>query len=574
MSSFFPPALLFLVAAVVIPFLKGRLRDGFILAVPVAAFAQLLTLTHGSHLTLDFLGSWQLELLEVSALRLCFAYVFVIMAFLASLYALHIKQAAQHSAAFAYVGSTLGVVFAGDYFTLFVFWEMMAVASATIILCRGRRSSREASYRYLLVHVAGGACLMAGIILQVAQTGSIAVVTPEPGLPFYLVLVGFCLNAAVPPLSAWLSDAYPEASVTGAVYLTAYTTKTAVFVLALVFAGTELLVWAGAIMALYGVVFAVLENDIRRLLAYHIISQVGYMVCGVGLGTDLAINGVTAHAFSHILYKGLLFMGAGAAIHATGRRLLTELGGIWRQMPLVVVLYTVGAFSISGVPGWNGFISKSMIISASADIQRPAIELMLLLASIGTFLHTGLKLPYYTFFSAGRGLKVRPIPRNMTLAMAGGAFLCTMFGVFPDLLYRLLPNAVAYHPYTVDHVVGSFGLLIATALAFMIFIKQLGGYPAITIDTDWIYRKAASALLWFCAHPLAWLGGYFGDQVQQAATDLATTARNPMRAIKRSRRFTKLTEPQVRESVSLGVGLALGLVIFLLVLYYTILTPG
>ncbi|ACV68080.1 Na(+)/H(+) antiporter subunit D [Desulfohalobium retbaense] len=495
MASLFPPALLFLGAALLIPFFRGTARKAFILAVPVVTFWQLTTLPLGAHWTVPFLNAYDLTLLKVEPIRLCFAYVFVIMAFLASTFALHERKPFQHMAAFAYVGSSLGVAFAGDFFTLFIFWELMAVTSAAIIFLRNTKAAREAGQRYLLVHIAGGACLMAGVVFQLLATGSLAIVRPEPGLAFSFILVGFCLNAAVPPLSAWLSDAYPEGSVTGSIYLTAYTTKTAVLTLALVFPGTEILVWGGAIMALYGVVFAVLENDIRRLLAYHIISQVGYMVCGVGLGSALALNGVTSHAFCHILYKGLLFMGAGAVIYATGKRQLSELGGIWRLMPVTVVLYMIGAFSISGVPGFNGFVSKTMIISAAGGIHRPVIELMLLLASIGTFLHTGLKLPYFTFVAPkNRGLTVRSLPINMHFAMGGAAFLCTFIGVYPEVLYNILPFGAEYHPYTPSHVIGEFQLLIATGIAFMVYIDQLGGHPAITLDTDWFYRRGAT---WF-----------------------------------------------------------------------------
>jgi multicomponent Na+:H+ antiporter subunit D len=290
-------------------------------------------------------------------------------------------------------------------------------------------------------------------------------------------------------LHAWLTDAYPAASTTGSVFLSAFTTKTAVYVLIRLFPGAEVLVWAGVIMALYGVVYAVLANDTRNLLAYHIISQVGYMVAGVGMGTALALNGAVAHAFCHILYKSLLFMGAGAVIHATGKRTLTELGGIARYMPAVVLLYMVGAVSISGFPLFNGFISKSMIISAAAEGHVPIAELLLTLASIGTFLHTGLKLPYFTFFGPDRGIRPGPIPTNMLLAMGLGAFGCTALGVFPGWLYARLPFGATYHPYTVDHVISTLQLLLGTGIGFCWLLKKLGGEPTISVDTDWFYRK-------------------------------------------------------------------------------------
>jgi multicomponent Na+:H+ antiporter subunit D len=569
----FPPALLFLVASFIVPILKGRIRDVFILLVPLVGLAQLVMLTDGSFWSYKFMDRYDLVLLEVSTLRLCFAYVFVIICFVASLYALHIKQAAQHTAAFAYVGSSLGVVFAGDYFTLFVYWELMAVTSTVIILCRGNRASREAAYRYFLVHVAGGACLMAGIVLQLNETGSIALVTPEAGLPFWFVLVGFCLNAAVPPLSAWLSDAYPEGSVTGSVYLTAYTTKTAVFTLALLFSGTPVLMWAGAVMSLYGVLFACMENDIRRLLSYHIISQVGYMVCGIGIGSELAINGSAAHAFSHILYKALLFMGTGAVIQATGRRQMTELGGIARAMPIVFVCYMVAGFSISGVPLWNGFISKSLIISAASAAHQPIIELMLVLASVGTFFSTTLKLPYYTFLGKDRGLKVDPLPKNMLVAMCIGAFLCTLFGVYPDLLYRLLPNNIEYHPYTRDHVVSSLQLLLACGLAFVIFIKYFCGHHAFTRDTELIYRGAGKLVQAFSSGPLEAYGEKKRGMIMSIVNRVTELARHPERLVEipvLCPLLTYVERNNLKESIGMGVVLSIVAMSIILIFLFSL----
>lgn len=570
----FPPALVFLAAALLIPFLHGRARNIFLLAVPLVVFFQLLSFSAGDYWNPVFLDQYQLVMLRVEPIRMCFAYVYVIMAFLATVYALHEKEAWQHMAAFIYVGSSLGVALSGDYLTLFIFWEIMAVASGAIVLLRGTKSAREAGYRYLLVHIAGGACLMAGIVFQIVDTQSIALMTPGAGTAaFWLILLGFCLNGAVPPLSAWLSDAYPEASVTGSIYMTAYTTKTAVLMMALVFPGTEILIYAGVTMALYGVVFAVLENDIRRLLAYHIISQVGYMVCGVGLGTNMAINGVTAHAFCHILYKGLLFMGAGAVIYSTRRRLLTELGGIWRLMPWVFGLYMIGAFSISGFPLWNGFVSKSMIISAASYDHRPIIELLLLLASVGTFLHTGLKLPYYTFCGKNHGATIRrPLPRNMLWAMGGGAFFCTLFGL-PygyKILYNILPDAAAaaeYHPFTQDHVLGSLGLLIATGLAFMVFIRQLSGHEAITMDTDRIYRKLGNALVWLSSVPMEKAARKIDVMAAEIASSVTSLVRTPLKPPSKSSLTGHIVQGGVRDSIGFGVGLAVFIMVFFLFMF-------
>lgn len=358
-----------------------------------------------------------------------------------------------------------------------------------------------------MVHAAGGVILLGGIVLYILNTGSIEFDKIIYGdLASVLILISFMLNAAVPPLSAWLSDAYPEASVTGSVYMTAYTTKTAVYVLLRAFSGVEILIWLGAIMAVYGVIYAVLENDIRRLLAYHIISQVGYMVAGAGIGTEMAINGSASHAFCHILYKALLFMGAGAVIHVTGRRKLTELGGVYRYMPITLALYMIGGFSISAFPLFSGFVSKSMVISASAESHLPLIWLMLTLASSGTFLHTGLKLPYFTFFGQNSGLRAKEPPANMLLAMLFLAILCIFIGVYPDVLYSILPYPVHFEPYTAQHISETMQILLFTALGFFLLLGKLAGEPTISLDTDWFYRKGAKLFMWFIRNPLANLG--------------------------------------------------------------------
>jgi len=319
--------------------------------------------------------------------------------------------------------------------------------------------------------------------------------TGTNGAAFWLILLGVAINAAIPPLHAWLTDSYPEATLTGSVFLSGFTTKVAVYVLVRVFPGTTILLWLGVAMTLYGVIYAILENDIRRLLSYHIISQVGFMVAGVGLGSALALNGAVAHAFSHILYKALLFMGAGAVIQATGREKLTDLGGLARLMPAAVTLYLIGGFSISGVPLLNGFISKSIVVSAASVDGFPIAELLLVLASAGTFLSTTLKLPYFAFLGKDRGLQPTRLPVNMYLGMGGLALLCLFYGLFPGFLYARLPYAMDFVPYTVEHVIQVVQLLIATAVAFFLLLPKLGGQPTISLDFDWFYRRPLATLL-------------------------------------------------------------------------------
>ena len=508
------PGLILILGAWVLPFLNGRVKRVAMLVVPAAALIDCLLMTPGTYGVVNFLGQ-DLVFGRVDRLSLVFSYVFSLMAFLGMIYALHVEDDSQHVTALTYAGGALGVTFAGDFLSLYIFWELMAVSAALLVLLRRDASAVAAGFRYLLVHVFGGLLLLGGIVLHWSQTGSLAfgdMGASSGGMAWALILVAFLLNAAVPPLGAWLPDAYPEATVTGAVFMTAFTTKSAVYVLIRGYAGTELLVWLGAAMAIYGVVYAVLENDARRLLAYHIISQVGYMVCGVGIGTALATNGATAHAFAHILYKALLFMGAGAVLQTTGLRKLSEMGGLYKSMPVTLGLYMVGAFAISAVPLFSGFVSKSMVVSAAGEDHRAVIFLMLTLASAGTFLHTGLKLPYYMFFGKDSGRRAEEPPRNMLVAMGLAAAACVLIGVFPGLLYQYLPNPVDYVPYTLQHVTSTLGMLGFTALGFFLLLKHLDPVPTISLDTDWFYRRGSAGLLALARGPLArFESGFVGE---------------------------------------------------------------
>jgi multicomponent Na+:H+ antiporter subunit D len=488
--SWLHPSLVLILGALAMPLFQGRARQVWQILLPLVVGAIVLGLEPGNYGQLTFLNL-ELTILRVDQLSLVFATIFSLILVIGSIYALHVTDRIQHVAAMVYGAAALGVVLAGDLATLYVFWELMVISSVWLIWQRRTRVAYQAGLRYILVHAVSGMLLLVGILAYYHNTGTIAFgEIPPDGAAFYLILVAFLINAAVPPLHAWLADAYPEATVTGIIFLSALTTKTAVYTLVRGFPGTELLVWLGAVMALYGVVYAVLANDIRRLLAYHIVSQVGYMVAGVGMGTSLALAGTAAHAFTHILYKAVLLMGAGAVLHMTGRSKLTELGGLYRWMPITFVLYMIGGFSISAFPLFSGFVSKTMIVEAAAVDHRAVIWLMLTMASAGTFLHTGLKLPYFTFLGEDSGLRPKEAPTNMLVAMGIAAFLCVFIGLFPGTLYALLPQAVDYHAYTVGHLLKEMQLLLFTGLGFFLLLKHVGGEAKISLDTDWFYRRA------------------------------------------------------------------------------------
>lgn len=508
----FHPSILFIAGAFLIPFLKGKVQKTYLVLIPAIAFAVVAAGSTGTYGVYNFLGH-EIIFGKIDRLSLVFSYVFTIMAFIGMIYSLHVEDTSQHVAAWLYVGSALGVTFAGDYFSLFVFWEVMAFASAYLVFARKEKKSFDAGYRYILVHIFGGVCLLGGIVLHYTETGSFLFgpIEQNGSMAFYLILIGFIINAAVPPLHAWLPDAYPEATVTGAVFMSAFTTKTAVYVLMRAYPGTEILVILGVIMTIYGVSFATLQNDFRRLLAYHIVSQVGYMVTAIGLGTELALNGAAAHAFTHILYKGLLFMGAGAVIQMTGKRKLSELGGLHKTMPITMILYLIAGFSISAWPLFSGFVSKSMIVAAANHDHWPIVALLLVMVSAGTFMSTTLKIPYYMFFGKDKKIEAKEPPVNMLIAMGIAAFLCIIIGIIPGPLYNVLPFHVEFEPYTGDHVTTSLGILVFTALGFWVMLKKLTPHSVMSIDTDWFYRKGSRVFMWVARKPIGAYEMYITD---------------------------------------------------------------
>jgi len=520
MSEFWVhPALILLLGALLLPLVPGRLRPGWLMLVPLLVFARVWAMPPGVFGQVQVLD-WTLTFGRVDALSRIFAYIMALMTGIATLYGLHVKENGQHMAAWVYAAGSLGAILAGDLLTLFLFWELMALSSVFLVWYRRTPQSLAAGFRYLLVHMAGGVSLLAGIVLHAQAAGGDLAFNlfdvKHPTLGAWLVMIGFILNAAVPPLHAWLPDAYAEGTFNGSVFLSALTTKTAVYALCRGFAGMDILVPLGVIMALYGVVYAVLENDCRRLLAYHIISQVGYMVAGVGLGTELAINGACAHAFAHILYKGLLFMGCGAVLHMTGQSKFTELGGLWQKMPWAFVFTLVGGLSISAFPLFSGFVSKSMIVAAGFEQHRLWTGFLLMLASVGTFLHTGLKVPYFIWFGQNRckpetWARAKEAPWNMNAAMAVASALCLFIGCYTPYLYRMLPYPTDFQPYTAYHVSETLQVLLFTAVGFFLLLKKLTPEPTISLDTDWFYRMGGRAFLRFAERRVQAVDNWVGE---------------------------------------------------------------
>ncbi|MEO7392771.1 MAG: Na(+)/H(+) antiporter subunit D [Ramlibacter sp.] len=494
-SAIAHPGVLLIAGGLLLALLKGPVRSAVALLVPLAALALAWNAPDGSIWSGHLFG-YEVVPFQADRLSRLFAIIFSLMAFGGALFALNQPSRLELPAAFVYAGAAIGVAFAGDLLTVFVFWEVMAIGSTLVLWSAGTPASYRASIRYIMVHLLGGTLLLIGVAGHAMQTHSLRFSAMElDGLSHGLILVAFLINAGAPPLSAWLPDAYPETSWSGMVFLSAFTTKTAVYVLLRGFPGTELLVYVGLFMIFYGIIYALLENDMRRILAYSIVNQVGFMVVGIGIGTEMALNGAAAHAFTHIIYKALLLMSAGAVLHATGQRKCTDLGGLFRTMPITAACGIVGALAISSFPFTSGFVSKSMVSQAAASQHLLAVWLLLAAASAGVFLHAGIKFPWFVFFQKDSGLRPAEAPLNMRLAMLFFAALCIVLGIWYEPLYALLPYSAGYVPYTGAHVVSQLQLLLFSGLAFFVMLPLLRRTLTITLDTDWFYRVAGRPLV-------------------------------------------------------------------------------
>ena len=493
MPEILTPALVYVLGALLTPLLpQGPVRGIFLLAIPIAGLATFIGLDFGNYGEVPLLG-YTLGLFRLDALSYVFALIFSLVAVLSLLYAWHVRDTVQQVASLLYAGAGLGAVLAADLITLFIYWELTAVTSVFLIWARRTEGAFHTGLRYLIIQVGSGVILLAGVVFHYQETGSLAfeaMTLSSPGT--VLIFIAFGIKCAFPLLHNWLQDAYPAATITGTVVLSAFTTKLAVYALARGFAGTEILIYIGAVMTLFPVFFAAIENNLRRVLAYSLNNQLGFMVVGIGVGTPLALNGTVAHAFCHILYKALLFMSVGAVMFRTGTAKASELGGLYKSMPLTMIFCVVGAASISAFPLFSGFVSKSLILSGSADAGHWLVWGALVVASVGVLEHSGIKIPYFIFFAHDGGHRVKEAPWNMLLAMALTALLCVGLGVYPAPLYAILPYDASYDPYTVTHVVTQLQLLLFAMLAFCMLIRA-GLYPpeirAVNVDADWLYRK-------------------------------------------------------------------------------------
>ena len=488
-----PPFVLYFIAAFFVLVSRGTVCTIILLATPVIAALHIwLNIDIGTISTYSALN-FELTFIRADKLSLLFAYLFCLASFISTVFALQVKDTKQQIAGLMYPGSALGAVFAGDLITLFIFWELLAISSVVFIWARGTKRAIDAGMRYLIFKVMSGVFLLAGALVHYHATGSLAFDhIGLGGLAGWLIFIAFGIKSAFPFLHGWLTDGYSEATATGTVFLSAFTTKIAVYALARGFAGEEILIYIGVIMACFPIFYAVIENDLRKVLAYSMINQVGFMVTGVGIGTALALNGAVAHAFIDVIFKGLLFMTMGAVLYRVGHIDGSNLGGLYKSMPKTTAFCIVGALSISAFPLFSGFVSKSMVMAALVQENYSYLWLFMLFASAGVFHHAGIKIPYFAFFAHDSGLRPKEAPINMLIAMGLAATLCIFIGIQPQYLYSLLPWEVDYWPYDATHVLAQLQLLFFSAFAF-VWLNKRGIYPpelrSTNLDVDWIYRK-------------------------------------------------------------------------------------
>jgi len=486
------PGFLLIGVGMVLAVVNSCWRRILVLSAPIVAMLQLWA--YGADYSWILTGgAFPLELIHITATGRLFASAFILALWLGGMFALPTASRVELSSVFVYAGSAISITLCGDLITLFLFWELMAMASTVVIWSAATPESWRAGFRYLLVHIAGGVLLLAGVSGLAAAGHDLTLgLLPHAGLARWFVLAGFLINAGAPPFSYWIADAYPNASPTGMVFLASFTTKTAVYVLIAYFAGEALLIPVGLYMAIYGVIYALRETNVRRILAYSIVNQVGFMVAAVGIGSATAINGATAHAFAHIMYKTVLLMGAGSVMLSVGKDQLSDLGNLARRMPWTTGCVVIGAAASMGVPLTSSFITKSLIIQAAAEHHLVWAWLILSACSAAVVFNAGVRFPWLTFFQPQQSSAVEKgrDPHWLgKIALFLGASVCIVVGVLPQQFYAFLPFAGSYHPYTLGHIVEQLQLLLPAALLFFVSLPLFTSLPRVQLDWDWVLRK-------------------------------------------------------------------------------------
>ncbi len=523
------PSLLFLVGAALALIVREPWRRYLLPLVGLLGLVVVLTLPVGYTGGLEILPGLALVPLRVDALSRFAGLVFTFVGFCALLFAVRMQGAFPAAAVLLYMGSALGVVYAGDLFTVFLFWELLALTSVFLVWCGDRPGSRGAGYRYILYHAMGGSFLLGGVILQFASTGSLALAGYSSGTGMLFLLLGIGINAAFIPLHTWLPDAYPEATIFGSVFLSIFTTKTAVYLLARTCPGVEWVALMGGIMALYGAIYALFQEDMRRILSYSIVSQVGFMVAGIGIG-GMGIDGGFAHLASDLLFKTLLFMSVGLLVLQTGKNQLGELAGSLRTRPVIAIFCGIGALSLAGIPGFCGFLTKGFLLETVQEAHFDLLGSLLLLVSVVTLAYTG-RLLYHLFRPEAVPAGTRSVPAPYLLGMGGLAAGCMIVGFVPSTLLALLPSAPPYTPFTLPHLAET-SVVILAGCAVLAARERLVPSSVILRDVDLLYRAIGRGFLSLCEVGIPRLGGVCTYLQEKILSALSWFSLNPVLAMK------------------------------------------
>lgn len=485
------PGMIMMLFGMLIWVLPEFMRRFLSVLAPICAGIAFFLLNEDSRFTYHITNNLKVELIKVDRMTLAFMLVFVIISLIAAIYSLETQDRKESGMSAFYAGSIMGVVLAGDSIAFIVFWEISAFASTYLIFANKKRRSSKSAFRYIMMHGFGGNMLLVGIMMHIAKYGTEFVnISSARDISFWLVLIGVAVNAAIPPFNGWLSDSYPESTISGTLYMGSFTTKAAIYALIRFFAGTEFLIWVGAIMAVYAACMAIMENDIRRLLSYHIVSQLGMMVAALAVGSDIGIDGASAHAVTNIMFKGVLIMCAGAIIYATGKSKITELGGLWKKMPITSICFLIASLAIAGLPFSSGFASKALVTESLTEGGYTIPYLLVTAAGVGTLLSITLKINYFVFFGkTDKDIDVDEIPNSMSIAIALGTIVTLFLGIYPDALYNYTTHATVVNPFTIHHIVEYIAIFIGGTIPFVLYIKKMAPHDEISLDFDYFYRK-------------------------------------------------------------------------------------
>lgn len=437
------------------------------------------------------------------------AFCFALVGALSVLYGISVAKPSEQALSLVGIASALGVSFAGDFITFFIFWEALTFSAGGLILLHKTPEAIKAGSRFLVFQIFGGLVLLFGILQHYAVSGSFMIDIPQAGLYFFIIGIG--IKCAFILVHFWLPWAYPIASFPISVVLSALSTKAALYALSRVIADTNMfVVYVGASMTIYGFTMALAQKDLRKLLSFHIISQVGYMVAGVGLATAQSVDGALLHLFNHMLYKGLLFMAAGSVLYAFNTENVYDLKGspekppVWKVLPIPTFAAVCGSLAIAGTPFFNGFVSKYLLKYSFAEVN-PAGTL-LLIASVGTVI-SFCKFLYFGFFKA-RANAVRMPTFTMNLSMITVALGTILLGVYPKIIHDILPYASKLPYYTATSMWGSLQFILYGTVIFIILRKFLDPsnkpkiYKMLATDPFWNFLgpaayKVANAVNWF-----------------------------------------------------------------------------